>query len=449
MTSDETNNNQVITFGCRLNNFETKVIEQAVASSGEQNLIVFNSCAVTANAETELKSAIKKAKKNNPQANIVVTGCAAQINPQVYAKMPEVSLVLGNTEKSKPESYVFNNRQQNSPSFTATQQADKLFFASQPAIEPSLLPKIKVNDIMSVKETAPQLAVFGLNQTRSFLEIQNGCNHRCTFCIIPYGRGNSRSVGVGEIIKNIKELVQKGYQEIVFTGVDISDYGKDLPIPTTLPQLIDKVLTSVPELARLRLSSVDLAELNADFLAVLAKHPRLMPYLHLSVQSGDDLILKRMKRRHSRQQIIDFYQQARQIRPQITFGADIIAGFPTETTEAFENSLNLISQVNLIFAHIFPFSPRTGTPAAKMPQVAKKIIKERAKILREASFLQLQKFLALQVNQTLPVLLEKNNFGKTENFLEVKIINQNLPANTLIMAKIIGYENNYLIANAL
>jgi threonylcarbamoyladenosine tRNA methylthiotransferase MtaB len=449
MTSDEANNNQVITFGCRLNNFESEAIKQAVVSSGKQNLIVFNSCAVTANAETELKSAIKKAKKNNPQANIVVTGCAAQINPQVYAKMPEVSLVLGNTEKSKPESYIFNNLQQNSPSFTATQQADKLFFASRPEIEPSLLPKIKVNDIMSVTETAPQLAVFGLNQTRSFLEIQNGCNHRCTFCIIPYGRGNSRSVGVGEIIKNIKELVQKGYQEIVFTGVDISDYGKDLPIPTTLPKLIDKVLTSVPELARLRLSSVDLAELNADFLAVLAKHPRLMPYLHLSVQSGDDLILKRMKRRHSRQQIIDFCQQARQIRPQITFGADIIAGFPTETTEAFENSLNLISQVNLIFAHIFPFSPRTGTPAAKMPQVAKKIIKERAKILRETAFVQLQKFLALQVNQTLPVLLEKNNFGKTENFLEVKIINQNLPANTLIMAKIIGYENNYLIANAL
>ena len=450
MTSDETNNNQVITFGCRLNNFESEAIKQAVTNSGKQNLIVFNSCAVTANAETELKSAIKKAKKNNPQANIVVTGCAAQINPQAYAKMPEVSLVLGNAEKSKPESYVLgNNQQQNSPSFTATQQADKLFFASQPAIEPSLLPKIKVNDIMSVKETAPQLAIFGLNQTRSFLEIQNGCNHRCTFCIIPYGRGNSRSVGAGEIIKNIKELVQKGYQEIVFTGVDISDYGKDLPIPTTLSQLIDKVLTSVPDLLRLRLSSVDLAELNADFLAVLAKHPRLMPYLHLSVQSGDDLILKRMKRRHNRKQIIDFCQQARQIRPQITFGADIIAGFPTETTEAFENSLNLISQVNLIFAHIFPFSPRAGTPAAKMPQVAKKIIKERAKILRETAFLHLQKFLALQVNQTLPVLLEKNNFGKTENFLEVKIINQNLPANTLIMAKIIGYENNYLIANAL
>jgi len=205
MTSDETNNNQVITFGCRLNNFESEAIKQAVTNSGKQNLIVFNSCAVTANAETELKSAIKKAKKNNPQANIVVTGCAAQINPQVYAKMPEVSLVLGNTEKSKPESYVLgNNQQQNSPSFTATQQADKLFFASQPAIEPSLLPKIKVNDIMSVKETAPQLAIFGLNQTRSFLEIQNGCNHRCTFCIIPYGRGNSRSVGAGEIMQKVQ-----------------------------------------------------------------------------------------------------------------------------------------------------------------------------------------------------------------------------------------------------
>ena len=450
MTSDETNNNQVITFGCRLNSFESEAIKQAISNSTQQNLIVFNSCAVTSNAETELKSAIKKAKKNHPEAKIIVTGCAAQINPHIYAKMPEVSLVLGNTEKNKSESYVLGTtNQQNDISFIPNQQADKLFFASKPTIEPNLLPKIKVNNIMSVKETAPQLAVFGLNQTRSFLEIQNGCNHRCTFCIIPYGRGNSRSVGVGEIIKNIKELVQKGYQEIVFTGVDISDYGKDLPLPTTLPKLIDKVLNTVPDLARLRLSSVDLAELNTDFLEVLANQPRLMPYLHLSVQSGDDLILKRMKRRHNRQQIIDFCHKTRQIRPNITFGADIIAGFPTETPEAFANSLNLISQVNLIFAHIFPFSPREGTPAAKMPQIARKIIKERAKLLRETAALQLQKFLALQIGQTVPILLEKNNFGRTENFLEVKIINQNLPANTLTIAKIIGYEKNYLIANAL
>ena len=302
---------------------------------------------------------------------------------------------------------------------------------------------------MSVKETAPQLAVFGLNQTRSFLEIQNGCNHRCTFCIIPYGRGNSRSVGVGEIVSNIKELVQKGYQEIVFTGVDISDYGKDLPLPTTLAQLLNKVLNLVPELPRLRLSSVDLAELNDDFLEVLANQPRLMPSLHLSVQSGDDLILKRMKRRHTRKQIIDFCHKATQIRQNITFGADIIAGFPTETDEAFANSLALISEINLVFAHIFPFSPRTGTPAAKMPQVAKKIIKERAKMLREASALQLQKLLALQINKTMPILLEKNNFGRAENFLEVKILNQNLQANTFVMAKIIGYEKNYLTAHAL
>ena len=463
MTSEENNNNQVITFGCRLNSFESEAIKQAVASSAQQNLIVFNSCAVTSNAEAELRLAIRKAKKNNPQANIVVTGCAAQINPQTYAKMPEVSLVLGNTEKNKAESYILNqhtNTSANNFNFsknttlnhfpnTAQQPADRLFFSSQTPIEPNLLPKIKVNNIMSVKETAPQLAVFGLNQTRSFLEIQNGCNHRCTFCIIPYGRGNSRSVGVGEIVSNIKELVQKGYQEIVFTGVDISDYGKDLPLPTTLAELLNKVLNLVPELPRLRLSSVDLAELNDDFLEVLANQPRLMPSLHLSVQSGDDLILKRMKRRHTRKQIIDFCHKATQIRPNITFGADIIAGFPTETDEAFANSLALISEINLVFAHIFPFSPRTGTPAAKMPQVAKKIIKERAKMLREASALQLQKLLALQINKTMPILLEKNNFGRAENFLEVKILNQNLPANTFVMAKIIGYEKNYLTANAL
>ncbi len=463
MTSEENNNNQVITFGCRLNSFESEAIKQAVASSAQQNLIVFNSCAVTSNAEAELRLAIRKAKKNNPQANIVVTGCAAQINPQTYAKMPEVSLVLGNTEKNKAESYILNqhtstsannfnfsqNTHLNHSPNTAQQPADRLFFSSQTPIEPNLLPKIKVNNIMSVKETAPQLAVFGLNQTRSFLEIQNGCNHRCTFCIIPYGRGNSRSVGVGEIVSNIKELVQKGYQEIVFTGVDISDYGKDLPLPTTLAELLNKVLNLVPELPRLRLSSVDLAELNEDFLEVLANQPRLMPSLHLSVQSGDDLILKRMKRRHNRQQIIDFCHKAIQIRPNITFGADIIAGFPTETDEAFANSLALISEINLVFAHIFPFSPRTGTPAAKMPQVAKKIIKERAKMLREASALQLHKLLALQINKTMPVLLEKNNFGRAENFLEVKILNQNLPANTFVMAKIIGYEKHYLTANAL
>jgi threonylcarbamoyladenosine tRNA methylthiotransferase MtaB len=448
----EDNNNQVITFGCRLNIFESEAIRKAIVESAQKNLIVFNSCAVTSNAEAELRAAIRKAKKNNPQATIIITGCAAQINPQNYAKMSEVSLVLGNTEKNKAESYILdhkiniNSSSINKETKTVQSTADKLFFSSQAPIANNLLPKIKVNNIMSVKETAPQLAVFGLNQTRSFLEIQNGCNHRCTFCIIPYGRGNSRSVGVGEIISNIKELVKKGYQEIVLTGVDISDYGKDLPLPTNLASLLNKVLNLVPELPRLRLSSVDLAELNDDFLEVLANQPRLMPSLHLSLQSGDDLILKRMKRRHHRQQIIDFCQKVSQIRPNITFGADIIAGFPTETNQAFENSLALISEINLVFAHIFPFSPRLGTPAAKMPQVATKIIKERAKILREATAFQLHKLLALQVEKTMPILLEKNNFGRTENFLEVKILNKNIPANTLVMAKIIGYEKNYLTA---
>ena len=310
--------------------------------------------------------------------------------------------------------------------------------------------KIKVNDIMSVRDTAPQLVSYFENQTRAFLEIQNGCNHRCTFCIIPYGRGNSRSVPLGEIVKQSQKMVEAGHKEIVLTGVDISDYGKDLPIPITLSQMIRRLLKAVPELVRLRLSSVDVAEIDEEFFEILANEPRLMPYLHLSVQAGDDKILKQMKRRHNRQNILDFCEKARKIRPEMTFGADIIAGFPTENDAMFQNSLSLISEADLIFTHIFPYSSREGTPASKMPQLEQKIIKERAKILREAGSAQLQKYLQKQIGHEFEVLLEKNNLGKTRNFLDVEIISDEknkLQKGSIYLLKINKIKNNLLIAN--
>ncbi len=493
-------NNQVITFGCRLNSFESETIKQAINQSGEKNLIVFNSCAVTANAERDLRSSIRKARKNNPNAKIIVTGCAAQIDPQKYAALPEVDLVLGNNEKSRLENYqnnfshtrntqeieISHNQKQanensakdtseqsnieinsdksNSFTLNQNQHQDRIFYEElrkkNNFIDEYQLSKIKVNDIMSLRDTAPQLVSYFENQTRAFLEIQNGCNHRCTFCIIPYGRGNSRSVGLGEIVEQSKKMIANGHQEIVLTGVDISDYGKDLPHPLTLAQMIKKLLKLVPELQRLRLSSIDVSELDDEFLEVLASETRLTPYLHLSVQSGDDLILKRMKRRHNRQQLLDFCAKARKLRPDITFGADLIAGFPTEDQQMFENSLSLIAQADLIFTHIFPYSPRLGTPASKMKQVDKKIIKERTKILRQAGDNQLQKYLANQIGKEFLVLVEKNNCGKTANFLNVrieenhKLLNNNLSQdifkvteNSLVQARVVSNNQKELIAN--
>jgi threonylcarbamoyladenosine tRNA methylthiotransferase MtaB len=300
---------------------------------------------------------------------------------------------------------------------------------------------------MSVKDTAPQLVSYFENQTRAFLEIQNGCNHRCTFCIIPFGRGNSRSVAFGEIVAQVKKMVAAGHQEVVLTGVDISGYGEDLAVPITLSKMIKRLLKLVPELPRLRLSSIDVAEIDEEFFDILQNEPRFTPYLHLSIQSGDDVILKRMKRRHSSAQVLEFCAKARQIRPEITFGCDIIAGFPTESEEMFLNSLKLISQAGIIFTHIFPYSKRDGTPAAKMPQLNGKIIKERARILREAGHAQLQNFLPTQVGQELAVLVEKNGRGKTENFLDVKILGgEKLKAGQILRLKITGFETNILTA---
>lgn len=449
--------NQVITFGCRLNIFESEAIKNAIDIAGEKNYIVFNSCAVTEKAEQDLAKAIKKVRKQNPDAKIVVTGCAAQIDPEKYAIMKEVDLVLGNTEKSKVESYKNNSIfLKNTHQANIQNHSDQIFLKARQ--ENSLFlndndsAKIRVNDIMSVRETAPQLVSYFENQTRAFLEIQNGCNHRCTFCIIPFGRGNSRSVPFGEIISQSRNMINAGHKEIVLTGVDISDYGKDLPAPINLTKMIKRMLDLLPDLPRLRLSSVDVAELGDDFCELLATQPRLMPYLHLSIQSGDDLILKRMARRHTRQNIIDFCAKARKARPEIAFGCDVIAGFPTENDESFNNSVSLIKELGLAYTHIFPYSARKGTPASKMPQIPAKIIKERARILREAGNLELQKFMQKNINKKSKVLLEKNNFGKSENFLDVKIVDNfqsNVKIGSMVEVEIIDIENNHLLAKIL
>ena len=473
------NNNQVVTFGCRLNAYESEAIKKAVGDSGQKNLIVFNSCAVTSEAERQLRQAVRRARKDNPLAKIVVTGCAAQIDPEKYAKMAEVDLVLGNLEKSSAASYgeeknsviVANNSAKNNDNLSEDELAtkarqsshhhghnhrdtahqDKLFLDTKTATANFLTPdetaKIKVNDIMAVKDAAPQLVSYFENKTRAFLEIQNGCNHRCTFCIIPFGRGNSRSVAFGEIAAQVKKMVEMGHKEVVLTGVDISEYGQDLASPITLSQMIKRLLALVPQLPRLRLSSIDVAEIDDGILDLIANEKRFMPYLHLSVQSGDDMILKRMARRHNRAQILEFCAKARQLRPEITFGADIIAGFPTETDEMFENSVSLIHEAGITFTHIFPYSKRSGTPAAKMPQVNGLAIKRRAKILREAGEKELQKYLQTQIGKTLTVIVEKNNIAKSENFLDVKLITEEkLSAGEIRKIRVLGVEGNFLTA---
>ena len=449
--------NQIVTFGCRLNAFESEAIKEALKKSDQKNLIVFNSCAVTSEAERELRVALRKARKNNPDAKIVVTGCAAQIDPEKYAKMAEVDLVLGNVEKSNPESYEKNfsnsaKQEKITNSDSDIAHKDRIFFDTKKAAANFLTPnetsKIKVNDIMSVRDTAPQLVSYFEDKTRAFLEIQNGCNHRCTFCIIPFGRGNSRSVAFGEIVTQVKKMVAAGHKEVVFTGVDISGYGEDLAVPITLTSMIKRLLKLVPELPRLRLSSIDVAEIDEEFFDILKNEPRFMPYLHLSVQSGDDVILKRMKRRHNRQQVLDFCAKARQVRPEISFGCDIIAGFPTETDEMFLNSVKLIEEAGISFTHIFPYSKREGTPAAKMPQLNGKIVKARAKILREAGAKELQKFLHAQIGKNLSVIVEKDGVGKSENFLDVKIIGgEELKSGDILTVKIAEVQGNFLIAN--
>lgn len=407
---------KVITFGCRLNIYESEVIKNSLDRVNAKDIVVFNTCSVTKEAERQAQQTIRKVKRENPNLKIYVTGCAAQINPKKYAAMQEVDKVLGNEEKLIAENYQHEGSE-----------------------------KILVNDIMSVKETALHLVSSFDGKSRAFVQIQNGCNHRCTFCIIPYGRGNSRSVAIGKIVDQIKILVNQGYNEVVFTGVDISDYGKDLPGKPNLGQMIKRVLNLVPDLKRLRLSSIDVAEIDDELKDLIKNEPRLMPHIHISLQAGDNMILKRMKRRHNREQVIEFCQEIRNTRPETSFGADIIAGFPTETEEMFNNTLNLINEAGLQYLHVFPYSERQGTPAAKMPQVEKNLRKLRAKKLREAGEQQYIEFVKKNIGKITDVIIENDNYARTDNFLKVRI-NQLLAPGSMHKVKITRFEDNELIA---
>lgn len=389
---------EIITFGCRLNIYESEVIKNKLERSGTKDFAIFNTCAVTKEAERKVKQSIRKFKRLNPNKKVVVTGCSAQINPKQYEVLKEVDLVIGNEEKFEDKTY------------------ENLFKENTQ--------KVLVNDIMSVKETASHLVTSFENKARAFVQVQNGCNHRCTFCIIPYARGNSRSVPLPQVINQIKLLVENGYKEVVLTGVDISDYGLDLPNKPTLSNMLLRVLNAVPNLPRLRLSSVDVAELDEDFINLLKNEHRLMPHLHLSLQSGDDLILKRMKRRHNRNQVIEFVQRAKSVRPNIVFGADIITGFPTETEAAFENSLNIIDEADLTYLHVFPYSEREGTPAYKIPaekQVPKPLRKQRANILIEKGKQKVQMLRNSIKNTNQSVIVESTKIGRTEQFLDIPV----------------------------
>ena len=410
---------EVVTFGCRLNTYESEVMRDNAQKAGLQNTIIFNTCAVTKEAERQARQAIRKARRANPDANIIVTGCAAQVNPQKYAEMTEVNRVLGNEEKMHAKSYT--------PTL-ATTDSEKLL----------------VNDIMSVKETAGHLIGGFEGKARAFVQVQNGCDHRCTFCIIPYGRGNSRSVPMGEIVQQVRSLVENGYKEVVLTGVDISAYGADLPGKPTLGQMTRRLLAAVPDLPRLRISSIDAIEVDEDIFRLLAEEPRLMPHLHLSLQAGDNMVLKRMKRRHLREDALALVAKLREARPDLVLGADFIAGFPTETEDMFANTLKLVEEANITWLHVFPYSEREGTPAVKMPQVAKEIRKERAARLRALGERQTDAFLQSQVGKIVNVLVEKDGEGLTEHFAPVKLSAGKI--GDVISVKITAVENGLLKA---
>lgn len=392
---------EVVTFGCRLNAYESEVMRRHAEDAGLNDIIIVNTCAVTAEATRQARQSIRRMKRERPETPIVVTGCAAQIDPGQFASMNEVTSVIGNQEKLEAKSFEGLN----------------LTHAE----------RVQVNDIFSVKETAGHLIDGFGERSRAFVQIQNGCNHRCTFCIIPYGRGNSRSTGIGEVISQIKSLVQQGYKEVVLTGVDITSYGEDLPGTPTLGTLVQKILTLVPDLPRLRISSIDSIEVDEPLMDAIIGDMRLMPHLHLSLQAGDNMILKRMKRRHMREDAIEFCQAVSKARPEMVYGADIIAGFPTETDAMFENSLKLVDDCNLTWLHVFPYSEREGTPAAKIPnQVPKAVRKERAAMLRAAGERQTEKLMLSSVGNTAQVLIEKATSdgiltGHTEQFIPVSI----------------------------
>jgi threonylcarbamoyladenosine tRNA methylthiotransferase MtaB len=412
---------EVVTFGCRLNAFESEVVRHEAERAGLSDTIVVNSCAVTNEAVAQARQSIRRLKRERPELRIIVTGCAAQTQPDMFAEMAEVDRVVGNDEKMRGESW------------RAARAAFDAGFGNAPS------EKVAVADIMSVKEMAPHLLEgFQSGLPRVFVQVQNGCDHRCTFCIIPFGRGNSRSVPMGAVVEQVRTLVGRGHAEIVLTGVDLTSYGADLPGVPKLGHLTKQILRHVHELKRLRISSIDSIEADRDLLDVIAGDERLMPHLHLSLQSGDDLILKRMKRRHSRNDAIEFCAKVRRLRPDIALGADIIAGFPTETEEMFSRSQDLVEQCGLTFLHVFPYSKRPGTPAARMPQVAGSEIKERAKRLRATGEAALRKRLAAEVGATREVLIESSTRGRTEHFLPVAISGE-MPGPVQAM-KIIGHD---------
>lgn len=422
--SDTTDNTtqtgpEIVTFGCRLNTYESEVMRNHVRSAGLDDVVIVNTCAVTSEAERQARQTIRKLRRERPDARIVVTGCAAQIDPQRFAAMPEVDQVLGNQEKLQPESW------------------------GLPPAE-----KVLVNDIMSVKETAGHLIGGFEDRARAFVQVQQGCDHRCTFCIIPYGRGPSRSVPIGGIVEQVQALVKAGYNEVVLSGVDITSYGPDLPGSPSLGQMVRRLLALVPELPRLRLSSIDCIEMDDDLWRLIENEPRLMPHLHLSLQAGDDMVLKRMKRRHGRADSIAFCERVRSIRPDVVFGADFIAGFPTETEEMFQNTMRLVEECGLTWLHVFPYSPRPGTPAARMPQVDGAVRKERAARLRAVGEAAEARTLATLVGRMATVLVEKDDLGRTEHFAAVRL-GRPFPPGSLVPAAITGIKDGVLTGTPL
>jgi threonylcarbamoyladenosine tRNA methylthiotransferase MtaB len=410
------------TLGCRLNAYETEAMKELSAAAGVEDTVVINTCAVTAEAVRKARQEIRKLRRANPAARLIVTGCAAQTEPETFRDMAEVDLVIGNTEKMQPDTW-------------AALAAD--FIGSTE--------KVQVDDIMSVTETAGHLIDGFGTRSRAYVQVQNGCDHRCTFCIIPYGRGNSRSVPAGVVVDQIKRLLDRGYNEVVLTGVDLTSWGADLPGEPKLGDLVMRILRLVPDLPRLRISSIDSIEVDDNLLLAIGSEPRLMPHLHLSLQHGDDLILKRMKRRHLRDDAIAFCETARSLRPDMTFGADIIAGFPTETDAHFANSLKLVNECDLTWLHVFPYSPRSGTPAARMPQLHGGVIKDRARQLRAAGDAQVKAHLTKQIGQIHHILMENPRMGRTEQFTEVAFASDQ-PEGHIVTARIDGLNGQQLLA---
>ncbi len=408
--------------GCRLNAYEVEAMKDLAGQAGLANAVVVNTCAVTAEAVRKARQDIRKLRKAHPDARLIVTGCAAQTEPDTFASMAEVDAVIGNTEKMQP----------------GTWQGLAADFIGETE-------SVQVDDIMSVTETAGHLIDGFGTRSRAYVQVQNGCDHRCTFCIIPYGRGNSRSVPAGVVVDQIKRLVDKGFNEVVLTGVDLTSWGADLPAAPRLGDLVMRILRLVPDLPRLRISSIDSIEVDENLMAAIATEPRLMPHLHLSLQHGDDMILKRMKRRHLRDDAIAFCNEARRLRPDMTFGADIIAGFPTETEAMFDNALRMVDECDLTWLHVFPYSARPGTPAARMPAVNGRTIKDRAARLRAAGEAQVQRHLQQQVGQTHHILMESPTMGRTEQFTEVHFDTPQVEG-AIVTARVTGKSRNALIA---